>query len=314
MFSSSFSRRRLSAKFSIKRAPHVHSRSPWEAKGLSAFTSSTAIAVSCPAISELYVHQSLFEFDQSTMSSTCPSINAPCSAQAFLAAGSPLNFQSSSSRMFAIALPSEAKDASVCTWSTPIVVSYPGIPELFINAPVTGDWIRRNMHSGTARSTASIDVCNPEPQSAPHLSAPLEFKEVQRCRVTCKALMRSQHEVAAEDGVRLKEQVVAVVRMSMQVHSPGSLHIVLHNAGGQPPYLLQNRTAQDFVVRQHKTQDQWRVLRAYSATGFSWPFLSSADASTISPSFAQGQNLQLEFVSMIAVYLALVFAANLKYV
>jgi hypothetical protein len=178
-------------------------------------------------------------------------------------AGSPLNFLSNQSRMFAIALPANSKEASTCTWSTPIVVSYPGIPDLYINAPVTSEWIQQNLHTKT-RLTASSEPCSTE-----------------RCGVSCKALVRCQQEVATGDGVQLREQVVAVVRMSMQVHSPGCLHIVLHNAGGQPPFLLQNRTEEAFVVRQNKTQDQWRRLGPYSAIGFSWPFLASTLAAAL---------------------------------
>jgi hypothetical protein len=62
----------------------------------------------------------------------------------------------------------------------------------------------------------------------------------------------------------------------VQVHTPGCIHIVLHNAGCQPPFLLQNRTRHELVFRQDGTQDAWRLLEPYSALGFSWPFLTSA--------------------------------------
>jgi hypothetical protein len=63
---------------------------------------------------------------------------------------------------------------------------------------------------------------------------------------------------------------------SVQVHSPGCLHVVLHNVGCEPPFLLQNRTNQKLVYRQEGTQDTWRLLEPYSALGFSWPFQTSA--------------------------------------
>ena len=175
-------------------------------------------------------------------------------------AGTPLNFRNKQSRMFALALPADGADTSNSTWSPPITVNYPGIPELYLNIPVTGEWVSRNLlaprtsvqRSGDGGSKSNLSRCS-------------------------KSLLTSQQQVASKgDSVELRERTVAVLKMSMQVHSPGCVHVVLHSAGCQPPFLLQNRTHRDLKFRQHGTQDSWRLLPAFTALGFSWPYLTRA--------------------------------------
>ena len=143
--------------------------------------------------------------------------------------------------MFVLGLPDSASDASGCAWSAPIPVTYPGTPELFVPIPVTQDWVARHVATGGAG----------------------------------KPVLSSQVEVAT-GGAPVSQRTVAVTRLSMTVHSPGCMHVVLHTAGCNPPFLLENRTAETFFFRQEGTQDAWRRLDPLSALGFSWPFPTSA--------------------------------------
>lgn len=90
---------------------------------------------------------------------------------------------------------------------------------------------------------------------------------------SCKSFIVDKQE---RSDVAQQQQQAVVLRASMQVHSPGCLHIVLHSLGCEAPYLLQNRTSQDFVFRQEGSPDKWTILSAYSAIGFAWPHTDGA--------------------------------------
>ncbi len=177
----------------------------------------------------------------------------------------PVNFYNKQDRMFALALPANASDTSNCTWSPPVTVVYPGTPELHLNIPVTDEWVSNNLVAPGATRQAP-------PAAAPAGADASSTGSIQLSRCS-KSLLTSKQQVAGSgDGLELQAKTVAVLRMSMQVHSPGCIHVVLHNAGCQPPFLLQNRTRHALVFRQESTQDTWRLLEPHSAVGFSWPY------------------------------------------
>ena len=198
-------------------------------------------------------------------------------------AGTPLNFHHRQPRIFSLALPADGHDTTGCIWSPPVDVIYPGIPELHLNIPVTDEWVTRNLFApGAAAQPTSAPESQPSsPTSVSRLSAATSASQGPAAALTrcSKALLRSRHEMAGPqrgDDAQLHERTVAVLRMSMQVHAPGCIHVVLHTAGCQPPFLLQNRTHQSLLFRQAGTQDTWRLLPPQSALGFSWPYITGA--------------------------------------
>lgn len=140
-----------------------------------------------------------------------------------------------------------------------MTVNYPGTPELFVPMPMPAE---------TTTVAALADVADmPEAKSAGSEQHPSLTPAHPR-----KALLRRSAIVRQEQ----QEQVAAVMRVSMQVHSPGCLHIILHTIGCEAPYLLQNRTGVAFVYRQHNTPDHWRLLPAYTSVGYAWAFVDGA--------------------------------------
>jgi hypothetical protein len=124
------------------------------------------------------------------------------------AAGTPLNFYSAQSRMFALALPADGSDTSECTWSPPVTVVYPGIPELHLNIPVTEEWVSRNLVAPGAAAQA-------QPVPALVDASRTGSLNLGRCS---KSLLTSKQQVASSgDGLELRPKTVAVVRLSMQV-------------------------------------------------------------------------------------------------
>eukprot|EP00892_Ulva_mutabilis_P007576 jgi/Ulvmu1/5190/UM021_0207.1 len=169
--------------------------------------------------------------------------------------GVPLHFGRKQSRTFAISM-LEDGDAS---WSPPVTVHYPGTPELFVPVPLPAE-------SSTITDSGDLGDA---PQAS---TAPMERQPSLAAARPSKALLRRSAIVHQER----QEQLAAVMRVSMQVHSPGCLHIILHTIGCQAPYLLQNRTAAAFVYRQHNTLDRWRLLPAYSSVGYAWAHVDGA--------------------------------------
>jgi hypothetical protein len=101
--------------------------------------------------------------------------------------------------MFSLALPTNGSDTGDCTWSTPITVSYPGQPELFVSIPVTDAWVSKSLKRPLDAPTCS--PCGKQPSKA------------------SKTLLVSRHEVARASGTELRERTVVVLHMSMQVRS-----------------------------------------------------------------------------------------------
>lgn len=169
----------------------------------------------------------------------------------------PLNFRKNQARSFSLSVNSQHSAA----WSQPITVTYPGLPELFVKLPVPEN------------------PANPDPDSIegtsggaprPSTSSGVSLQQAGSCKSFI--VDRKEHGDSRDDVGRHDEKSV-VLRASMQVSSPGCLHIVLHSIGCEAPYLLQNRTGEEFVYRQLGTADKWRILSGYSAVGFAWPFI-----------------------------------------
>ena len=62
----------------------------------------------------------------------------------------------------ALALPADGQNTAGCTWSPPVTVTYPGIPELQLNIPVTDEWVTRNIFA-----PAQAPLSNPIGASIP---------------------------------------------------------------------------------------------------------------------------------------------------
>lgn len=174
--------------------------------------------------------------------------SAPCFA------GIPLNFSKHQARKFALSINSHLSPL----WSQQITVDYPGSPELFVKVPMPKD---------------------PAPVSAADEGTDTNASTPQNTGISLwqagssKSFIVDKKESA--DVAQQNHQSV-VLRASMQVHSPGCLHIVLHSIGCEAPYLLQNRTSEDFVFRQEGSAEKWHILCAYSAIGFAWPHADGA--------------------------------------
>jgi hypothetical protein len=166
-------------------------------------------------------------------------------------AGIPLNFRKHQPRQFALSI--NSPDTTV--WSQPITVDYPGLPELFIKLAVPEE---PPAVSGPPSSAGTSMAC--KGVSLQHAGTSKSF------------IVDKRHQGDSIVDAVERDGKYAVLRASMQVHSPGCLHIVLHSIGCDAPYLLQNRTSEDFVFRQEGTADKWHILSAYSAVGFAWPF------------------------------------------
>jgi hypothetical protein len=169
-------------------------------------------------------------------------------------AGIPLNFSKHQERKFALSINSKSATA----WSQTITVDYPGLPEFFVKLPLP-----ENLPVATPPSASAA--------SATREGVSLQQAGRSKSFIVDKRLKGD----AAVDAAEWQGNSV-VLRASMQVHSPGCLHIVLHSIGCDPPFLLQNRTSEDFVFRQEGTADRWHVISAYSAVGFAWPFTDGA--------------------------------------
>lgn len=135
-------------------------------------------------------------------------------------------------------------------WSPAMTVNYPGTPELFVPMPLP-------------KQTGAI--VSESPDTFPR-NAAISRESSLASAGPSKALVRSS--AILQHGE--EEQVAAIMRVSMQVHSPGCLHVILHTIGCQAPYVLQNRTEASFVYRQHGTGQHWCLLRPYSSIGYAW--------------------------------------------
>lgn len=178
---------------------------------------------------------------------------------AWMPAGVPLNFGRKQSRTFAISMLSDGDHAA---WSPPLTVNYPGTPELYIPMPMP------------VQSSTSAGL--PEAGALPELQASSSENSRQPSFTSAgpnKALLRR----SAVLNHGHEDEVAAVLRVSMQVHSPGCLHVILHTVGCQAPYLLQNRTNEAFVYRQHNTAEQWRLLPPTSSIGYAWAHPAGAN-------------------------------------
>lgn len=183
-------------------------------------------------------------------------------------AGIPLNFSKHQTRKFALSINSQHSTA----WSQPITVDYPGSPELFIKLPMPED-------------PTPVSVVQPAEGSKP-TSTGVSLRQAGSSKSFI--VDKKEHSDASVDVAQQQENTSVVLRASMQVHSPGCLHIVLHSIGCESPYLLQNRTSETFVFRQHNTADKWHILSAYSAVGFAWPYTDGATSPRSSKRFDRG--------------------------
>ena len=62
-----------------------------------------------------------------------------------------------------------------------------------------------------------------------------------------------------------------VVRYSMELRGPGSMHFVLESVSADPPYLLENRSSQPLQYRQADVAGlPFLPLPPFSAAGFAW--------------------------------------------
>ena len=185
----------------------------------------------------------------------CKAVYGKCvvsaAVQRICCTGVPLNFGRKQSRTFAISMLGD-NDAP---WSPPMTVVYPGTPELFVPIPMPAE-----------RTTIASNVLTGIPHAP---DAACERRGSLSAAGSSKTLLRRSAVVRHEH----REELAAVLRVSMQVYSPGCLHVILHTVGCQAPYLLQNRTAVAFVYRQHNTPDQWRLLPAYSSVGYAWAYV-----------------------------------------
>ena len=143
-------------------------------------------------------------------------------------------------------------------WSPSITVIYPGTPELFVPIPMPAE-----------RTTTAFSDGKDVPHTA---DAAIEKQSSLVTAGHSKALLRRSTVIRHEH----EQELAVVLRVSMQVHSPGCLHVILHTVGCQAPYLLQNRTDVAFVYRQHNTPDKWRLLPAYSSVGYVWGYVDGA--------------------------------------
>lgn len=188
----------------------------------------------------------------------------------WVAAGVPLNFGRKQSRTFAMSMLDDGNDAA---WSPPMTLFYPGTPELFVPMP---------MPYRTSAALAPLAQGGAPQANSSTMSRQSNLSSAG----PSKALLRRS--AVVKDGH--EEQVAAVLRVSMQVHSPGCLHVILHTIGCQAPYLLQNRTAEAFVYRQHNTPDKWCLLPAYTSVGYAWVHIDGASLHRQTLGFVQGSD------------------------
>lgn len=200
----------------------------------------------------------------------------------WLAAGVPLNFGRKQSRTFALSMLGEGDDTA---WSPPMTVFYPGTPELFVPMPMP--------HQTSTTAAPSVQGAAPQDNSSA-----MSRQSSLASPGPSKTLLRRS--AVVKEGY--DEQVAAVLRVSMQVHSPGCLHVILHTIGCQAPYLLQNRTAEAFVYRQHSTPDKWCLLPAYTSVGYAWAHADGAHLHRQTLGFAQGSDCVSSLSKLLRVY------------
>lgn len=168
-------------------------------------------------------------------------------------------------------------------------MQYPGAVDAYVEVPVSERWLQEQ-HPYRSNSASDQAASASSPGTPTHGTGargpPDGSGAADQLRIaphagpfgTCKYLLQQvscgpQADTADKEGVAERS---VIVRMSMQVHSPGCLHIVIHSAGCQPPFLLQNKTSLGLLYRQAGSSAAWKRLQPMSAVGYTWPNPSGA--------------------------------------